>query len=101
MIWLMILKVFEKTGLSISTLIRFLIEGYEPKEKPDDTFYESLNSIRKVGNVLNQLAIRSHITGYIEDERFLRKMTNELNEMIIQIKEYYLKPTKTDKDNAN
>jgi hypothetical protein len=91
----------EKTGLTISTLIRFLIEGYEPKEKPPRDFYESLDSVRKIGNVLNQIAMRMHYLGYVEDERFLRQTLNKLNDMIVNIKEYYLLPDKIDKDNAN
>ena len=51
-----------------------MIEGFKPKEKPSDKFYEDLNSIRKVGNILNQIATRAHYQGYIEDEKFLRKM---------------------------
>ena len=40
------------------------------------------------------------MTGYVEDERFLRKTITNLNDMIMSIKEYYLLPDKTDKDNA-
>lgn len=94
-------KKVKKTGLSISTLIRFLIEGYEPKEKPPRDFYDSIDSVRKIGNVLNQIAMRTHYLGYVEDERFLRQTLNKLNDMIVSIKEYYLLPNKIDKDNAN
>ena len=41
----------------------------EPKEKPPMEFFEDLNSIRKVGNILNQIARRAHYQGYIEDEK--------------------------------
>ena len=79
-------------GYNKSALVRSLIEGFEPKEKPSEEFYEDLNSIRKVGNVLNQIARRAHYQGYIEDEKFLRKMENELQNLILNIKRKYLLP---------
>ena len=91
----------ETTGLTNSALIRFLITDFKPKEKPPLEFYDSLNSIRKVGNVINQMVVRANYLGYIEDVKFLRKTITTLNEMIINIREYYLLPDKIDKDNAN
>lgn len=90
----------KKTGLTYSALIRSLLEDFKPKEKPPEEFYESLNSIRKVGNVINQIAVRMHMIGYVEDEKFLRKTITNLNDIILDIKTYYLFPDKTDKDNA-
>lgn len=90
----------KKTGLTYSALIRSLLEDFNPKEKPPEEFYESLNSIRKVGNVINQIAIKMHMLGYVEDEKFLRKTITNLKDMILDIKTYYLLPDKTDKDNA-
>lgn len=97
----MLQKKAKVTGLTTSALIRFLITDFKPKEKPPEEFYESLNSIRKIGNVLNQIAVRMHMIGYVEDEKYLRKTITNLNNMIMSIKEYYLLPDKTNKDNAN
>jgi bacterial mobilization protein MobC len=97
----MLRKKAEATGLTTSALIRYLITDFKPKEKPPEEFYESLNSIRKIGNVLNQIAVRMHMIGYVEDEKNLRRTITNLNNMIMSIKEYYLLPDKTDKDNAN
>ena len=90
--WKMLTLKAEKVGYNKSALVRSLIEGFEPKEKPSEEFYEDLNSIRKVGNVLNQIARRAHYQGYIEDEKFLRKMENELQNLILNIKRKYLLP---------
>ena len=90
--WKMLTLKAEKVGYNQSALVRSLIEGFEPKEKPSEEFYEDLNSIRKVGNVLNQIARRAHYQGYIEDEKFLRKMENELQNLILNIKRKYLLP---------
>lgn len=90
--WKMLTLKAEKVEYNKSALVRSLIEGFEPKEKPSEEFYEDLNSIRKVGNVLNQIARRAHYQGYIEDEKFLRKMENELQNLILNIKRKYLLP---------
>lgn len=90
--WKMLTLKAEKVGYNKSALVRSLIEGFEPKEKPSEEFYEDLNSIRKVGNVLNQIARRARYQGYIEDEKFLRKMENELQNLILNIKRKYLLP---------
>ena len=90
--WKMLTLKAEKVGYNKSALVRNLIEGFEPKEKPSEEFYEDLNSIRKVGNVLNQIARRAHYQGYIEDEKFLRKMENELQNLILNIKKKYFLP---------
>lgn len=88
--WKMLTLKAEKVGYNKSALVRSLIEGFEPKEKPSEEFYEDLNSIRKVGNVLNQIARRAHYQGYIGDEKILRKMENELQNLILNIKKKYL-----------
>lgn len=50
----MILKA-EKVEYNKAALVRSLIEGFEPKEKTSEEFYEDLNSIRKVRNVLGRI----------------------------------------------
>lgn len=82
----------EKTGLTRSALIRSLIIGFEPKEKPPEEFYKDIDSIRKVGNVLNQIAKRTKHLGYVEDTKFLRNMSKELDNLILNIKRKYLLP---------
>lgn len=64
------------------------------KEKPPEEFYESLNSIRKVGNVINQITVRMHMLGYVEDEKCLRQTITNLNDIILDIKIYYFYPIK-------
>ena len=36
--------------------------------------------------------------GYVKDVRFLRKIINNLNDLIINIKDYYLNPEKEKND---
>ena len=52
------------------------------------------NKSALVRSILNQIARRAHYQGYIEDEKFLRKMENELQNLILNIKRKYLLPEK-------
>ncbi len=45
----------KKACLSEAGLIRLLIRGYEPKEKPDDRFYDVMRELSSIGNNINQL----------------------------------------------
>lgn len=60
-------KKVKKTGLTTSSLLRMLITNYKQKEKPPQEFYDSINYIRKVGNALNQIAVRTHMTSYVKN----------------------------------
>ncbi|WP_294378628.1 plasmid mobilization protein, partial [uncultured Clostridium sp.] len=56
------------SGLSKSSLIRLLIKGYEPKEKPDTKFYEVTKELYAIGNNLNQLAYKANKLNLIDKE---------------------------------
>ena len=51
----------KKACLSEAGLIRLLIRGYEPKEKPDDRFYDVMRELSSIGNNINQLAAKANI----------------------------------------
>lgn len=50
----------KKACLSEAGLIRLLIKGYEPKEKPDDRFYDVMRELSAIGNNINQLAAKAN-----------------------------------------
>lgn len=43
-------KKAKKACLSEGALIRLLIRGYEPREKPDDRFYDTMRQLSAIGN---------------------------------------------------
>lgn len=43
-------KKAKKTCLSEAALVRLLLRGYEPKEKPDDRFYDAMREFSAIGN---------------------------------------------------
>ena len=53
------------TCLNESSLIRLLMKGYAPKEKPDERFFEAMRELSAIGNNLNQLTHIANATGRV------------------------------------
>lgn len=45
--------------LSEAALVRFLLDGYEPREYPDERFFKLMNKINQIGNDLGKLIARA------------------------------------------
>lgn len=56
----------ELAGISETAVIRLLIRGYEPREKPDERFYTAMRNLSAIGNNINQLAAKAHSLGFID-----------------------------------
>ena len=88
-------KKFLKSGLrSESELIRQLVLGYEPREKPDERFYEVMKELRAIGNNLNQIARKANYLGFI-DQPFYQKEAVRWNDFMNRIYEEFLLPEKS------
>ena len=48
-------KKAKKACLTEAALIRLLLRGYEPREKPDERFYDAMRELSAIGNNINQL----------------------------------------------
>ena len=46
----------ELCGITETAVIRILLHGYEPREKPDARFYEAMRQLSAIGNNINQIA---------------------------------------------
>ena len=51
-------------GITETAVIRILLHGYEPKEKPDARFYDAMRQLSAIGNNINQLAAKSKCTRF-------------------------------------
>lgn len=56
----------KKSGLSQEALIRSLLNGYAPKPLPQPEYYTMMRELHAIGNNLNQLAAKAHVTGHVE-----------------------------------
>lgn len=83
----------EAVGMNASDYIRHLIVGYKPKEKPPEQFYEDMKGIRKIENNINQIARMANAKKVI-DVPHLKKEIDKLDELIVDMKNKYLRPDK-------
>ena len=84
-------------GLTESDLLRFLIRGYEPREKPDERFYEAIKQLRIIGVNINQIAKKANISNYVDEKMYIRD-SEKMNKLIDLIKNEFLRPKKIDFD---
>ena len=80
----------KKACLSEAGLIRLLIKGYEPKEKPDDRFYDVMRELSAIGNNINQLLMLANVKGFLNSAA-LETALKELREVDKLIFEAYTK----------
>ena len=73
------MKKVELSGLSQSAVLRILIKGYEPREKPDDRFYDLMRQFYAMSN----------------NTRLLKDKIDKLNKFQLEIEKKYLCPEKS------
>ena len=81
----------QKACLSESQLIRMLLRGYHPKEKPDDRFYEAMRQLSSIANNINQLAAKAHSLGFVDAQK-LDEEVIRWHKFQADIEGQYLKP---------
>ncbi|MBE6147874.1 MAG: plasmid mobilization relaxosome protein MobC [Firmicutes bacterium] len=79
----------KKSGLKQSDYFRKCTLDKEIKEKPDKEFYEALKLFRAVSNNLNQIAVKAHKLGFI-DELAYKKEVLKLDSFIDDIRTKYI-----------
>ena len=88
-------KKAKKTCLSEAALVRLLLRGYEPKEKPDDRFYDVMRELSSIGNNINQLAAKANTLGFI-DAPMLKNEAAKWNKFQSEIERTYLRPNQSE-----
>ena len=81
----------KKAGVSQSGLVRLLIRGYEPKEKPGKEFFEALRQLSAIGNNVHQLAAKANALGFI-DAPMLYREVNEWRAFRADIVRRFISP---------
>lgn len=84
-----------KAGMTESDYLRYIIMGYTLKEKPDDRFYEIMKQMRSIAHNLNQLTVKAHSLGFV-DELSLKKQKEIWIKFMDEIKTEYLINEKKD-----
>ena len=81
----------RKACLSESQLVRILLRGYLPKEKPDERFYTAMRELSGIANNINQLAAKAHSLGYIDAQK-LDKEVVRWHQFQADIERQFLRP---------
>lgn len=88
-------KKAKKACLSEAGLIRLLLRGYEPREKPDERFYDVMREISSIGNNINQLAVKANALGFVDAPQ-LKKEAERWHKFQADIERTYLRPDKSE-----
>ena len=83
------------TGLPQSSIIRMLIKGYEPREKPDERFYDVMRELSAIGNNINQLAVKANTLGFVDAPQ-LKKEAERWHKFQADVERTFLRPDKSD-----
>ena len=84
-------KKAKKACLSEAGLIRLLLRGYEPREKPDERFYDVMRELSSIGNNINQLAVKANALGFVDAPQ-LKKEAERWHKFQADIERTYLRP---------
>lgn len=82
----------KKTKLTMSTIIRMLLSGYEPREAPNMRFYNDLN---RLYDEVCKMQLSAEVIKDPELKRILNDTSNNIEEIMMEIRRKYMLPTKT------
>ena len=88
-------KKAKKACLSEAGLIRLLLRGYEPREKPDERFYDVMRELSSIGKNINQLAVKANALGFVDAPQ-LKKEAERWHKFQADIERTYLRPDKSE-----
>ena len=85
----------ELAGLTETAVVRLLIRGYEPREKPDGRFYDAMRNLSAIGNNINQLAAKANTLGFVDAPQ-LKKEAERWHKFQADVERIFLRPDKSD-----
>lgn len=88
-------KKAKKTCLTEAALVRLLVRGYEPKERPDQRFYDVMRQLSSIGNNINQLAAKANTLGFVDAPQ-LKKEAERWHKFQADVERTFLRPDKSD-----
>ena len=88
-------KKAKKTCLTEAALVRLLVRGYEPKERPDERFYDVMRQLSSIGNNINQLAAKANTLGFVDAPQ-LKKEAERWHKFQADVERQFLRPEKSE-----
>ena len=84
-------KKAKKTCLTEAALVRLLVRGYEPKERPDERFYDVMRQLSSIGNNINQLAAQANSLSFVDAQK-LQKDSERWHKFQADVERQFLRP---------
>ena len=84
-------KKAKKTCLTEAALVRLLVRGYEPKERPDERFYDVMRQLSSIGNNINQLAAQANSLSFVDAQK-LQKEAERWHKFQADVERQFLRP---------
>ena len=88
-------KKAKKACVSEAGFIRLLLKGYEPREKPDEKFYDAMRELSAIGNNINQLSVKANTLGFV-DTPMLKREAQRWHKFQADIERAFLRPEKSE-----
>lgn len=88
-------KKAKRTCLTEAALVRLLVRGYEPKERPDERFYDAMRQLSAIGNNINQLAVKANALGFV-DVPMLQEEARRWHKFQADVERQFLRPEQKD-----
>ena len=88
-------KKAKKTCLTEAALVRLLVRGYEPKERPDERFYDVMRQLSSIGNNINQLAAQANSLSFVDAQK-LQKEAERWHKFQVDVERQFLRPEKSE-----
>lgn len=84
----------QAAGVTESALVRSLLKGYEPREKPDGRFYAAMRELSAIGNNIGQLAAKADALGFA-DAPMLKQEAIRWHRFQADMEAAFLRPVKS------
>ena len=68
-----------------------MLRGYEPKEKPDDRFYDVMREFSAIGNNIHQISVKANALGFIDTQK-LNSELDRLHKFQTDMERQFLRP---------
>ena len=75
--------------------MRLLVRGYEPKERPDERFYDVMRQLSSIGNNINQLAAQANSLSFVDAQK-LQKEAERCHKFQADVERQFLRPEKSE-----
>lgn len=88
-------KKAKRTCLSEAALVRMLLKSYEPREKPDERFYDIMRELSAIGNNIHQLSAKANALNFIDAPQ-LKQEAERWHKFQANIEREFLRPEKSE-----